>query len=260
MRILVITLLAFCSLSIQAQQLEFGIELGSNIIPNEKTQLGRTFLLAPHAGLNASYSFSDKLSLNSGLFFSQLRQRREVNEIGNLVDELGPLGQFGEIDLEALLGIPGLNLDTRRKISNNYRLNYLQIPLHIQYGNENLQVFAGAYVNILTTVRTRRLTETVIPLLQSIEIDSLDPSGTLSFFLPEAEDSEYTESSNTDLFNRLDAGATLGMGYRFNDLQLRLSYSYGFMDFLKDSPEGTKTNQQFARISLVYWFLLAEGT
>ncbi|MCB0706709.1 MAG: PorT family protein [Saprospiraceae bacterium] len=253
MRLLTVLLLSLVfSFSLKAQKFMFGPELGLNIMPTDPTDIGREFLLGTHAGMNASYAFGTNFSIASGIFYTLTSKQYERHEIGGIFDNLG--GLFG-IDPAELLNIDGLNLDSYIDTEGKYNLSYLQMPLLAQYNLGNFQIFLGPYASFLVGARSKELTTTTIPLLQAIDISTIDPDGNFSFLIPPAVDSEFVESSSKIGLNRFDYGATAGFGYSFDRLQLRLSYSYGLEDYVVTPADGENATQQFFRIGLTYQFV-----
>jgi len=250
------------TISVKSQKVQLGPELGMNIIPMENTDVGYNFQLGYHFGLNLRYSFSEHFKLSTGAFLTQKKKSYSYTTTGSLMDaiNLPPFVSLpGNLPIDSILNIPGLNTDTRSQINGTVSELFIEIPLLANFHANHFNVYLGPYIGILLTANRKEATTTEIPLLDVIDIESLDSTGFLSLFLPASGETNTTQSSNKDNLNLIDFGFNAGIGYEINNLHFNLMYSYGLLDYRKDKGNQKKSTLKTLRISIAYLFDLSKN-
>lgn len=251
-------------------QLFVGAELGSNVIQMEETDLSQPYELGVHAGPVISYSFNDNFALSTSFMFSQKSKAYSTSSSTPFLEELEFFG-FGIDDLLPLdsATISGIDMNQYTETNTHVRQLYLEIPVMAEYRVANFRFFGGPYAGFLLSAKTTTQEHINIPLLQVIDISSLDPTGgLLSLFLPPGETNTLTESTYKEGLNTFDYGFNAGVGYMMNNVSFQLSYSRGFTDFRSEQTgiEGEPQTEfdddphQLFRVSVAYLFNLGKQT
>ncbi|MBT2559220.1 PorT family protein [Hymenobacter sp. ISL-91] len=146
-------------------------------------------------------------------------------------------------------------LYTRQK--NDYRLNYLNLPVQVAYAfrpdGQGVQVFAGGYIGVLL----RGKAELDAYYEDAINGTSGARQGAIKLKPGRANDSYSIHSYS----QRIDAGLQAGAGYRYEQLLLQLSYSYGLRDIGARYEKGVAAGfitpsyyNRVAQVSVAYLF------
>jgi hypothetical protein len=240
------------------QKTLIGFSLGSNIIPIEKTAFGTNYQLGPFTGIKIQHKLTDRFCLSSGLFFSQRKKMYLTRDTSSVLDSFeGLFNALGAsaIDLETLLGdLPFADLNVYNVTTGIATENYLEVPLLASFYHENLFLSAGPYVGFLMNGRKREETRSTAPLLQVLDLSSIDSTGLLSLFLPPADETTYDEYASIAQLRRLDIGAVFSLGYSINNVEFNLSYTLGFNDYRADSGGDPKNTHKAIRIAICYYF------
>jgi len=256
-RIFFIGVLLLIISNTKGQGLNVGIELGSNIIPIEKTDLGRNFHIGPYAGVSVKYDFSEKLSISSGLFFSQRKKMYFSSDTSLLMSAFDDFFSFlggGSMGLDSLLDIPGVDLNVYEKTKGIATENYIELPVMVSYTLRNISVSAGPYIGFLMNGKKKEEIRTTTPLLQVVDISTFDTTGFISSFLPPADETVFDESSSIDNLKRITVGAAFGLGYSMDNVRFNLNYTMSFDDYRIDRGEDEKDVHKSIRVSVSYFF------
>jgi len=175
--------------SLSAQKLFLGPELGVNLAPTIETGDSQNYQLGVNGGLRLVYDFNDKLSLKSGVYFTQKYQSFDSTSVGSILDVInGALGGFpgggGGIDAEDLidgLGVEGLNLDVIRRYEGTIRANFIEIPLEVQAKAGRVGFSLGGYAAYMISAKSNATVTENTPLLQVINIEDLLGEGAGGF-------------------------------------------------------------------------------
>lgn len=155
---------------------------------------------------------------------------------------------------------------TRTMLNEEYRLNYVTIPLNFAYAlradGQGLQLFAGPYLGFLLG-GTYKYDDREEATSNNVVMRSSTDTGSGNIV---GGDYYSTSSSNTKFYSRSkDAGLQFGLGYRKSNFLLQTGYSMGLRNLGADyqtsyGPFGTKTvagpsyyNRAF-QVSLAYLF------
>jgi hypothetical protein len=240
-KILYAFIVLFC-VNTYAQEVEFEVNFGTNVLPIPETEFGRSYSLGLHGGASVLYNLKDGMSLRSGLFFTQKEQRF-------MSFDTSKVNLFG---IEDLIPADNINLNQFTAITGQVKQSYIEIPLLFQYEVNSLHVFAGPYVGLMIQSRTRTRTVTEVPFLQTVDIGAVDSTGFLSLLLPPAYSDNTSESSSTSNYSRIDAGIRVGIGFETSTgLGTRLNYSFGVIDYRNDS-QSTKQTHSYLQATVFY--------
>ena len=237
--------------SLSAQKLFLGPELGVNLAPTIETGDSQNYQLGVNGGLRLVYDFNDKLSLKSGVYFTQKYQSFDSTSVGSILDVInGALGGFpgggGGIDAEDLidgLGVEGLNLDVIRRYEGTIRANFIEIPLEVQAKAGRVGFSLGGYAAYMISAKSNATVTENTPLLQVINIEDLLGEGAGGFgglfnlFLPQAYDVSSESEESKSGYNAFDYGIRGGISYTSSDnLIFNLSYQHGLRDYRLNRP------------------------
>jgi len=257
-KILISIISLFSFFGSNAQKVFVGLEMGSNIVPVEKTSLGNNFHLGPYAGVSINYKLTDNFSISSGLFFSQRKKMYIENDTSSVLSAFDDLLSFGgggsSLELDSLINLPGVNLDVYESTIGFATENYLEIPIIASYNYKNFVFSGGPYLGFLINGRKKEETRTTTPVFQVFDVSSIDSSGLLTSFLPPADETIFKESSSIDNLQRFDIGANIGLGYTMDNVRFNLNYTMGFRDYRIENVEEKKSRHNAIRVSVSYFF------
>jgi hypothetical protein len=244
---------------LSAQKLFLGPELGVNLSPTIETGNSQNYQLGVNGGLRLSYAFNDKLSLKSGIYFTQKYQAFDSSSVGSLLDVINDaLGGIpgGGLDVEGLLseiGGEGLSLDVNRQYQGTIQSNFIEIPLEIEVKTGRVGFSIGGYAAYMISAESNATITENTPLLQVIDIEEvLDEivggfGGLFSSFLPKAYDVSTKTNTSKNGYNEFDYGIRGGISYTSSDnLVFNLSYQHGLRDYRYNRPvdlEETNINE-----------------
>ena len=235
--------LTFCPLISFSQSISFGPEVGFNTILLQKNEFGNEFRLGWNSGAAFNWNITDYLSLRTGVYFSQ----HQKNYFGSDPYEFIVFGY----DLNDL-GIPGADFNVYTKTAGVTSQYGIEIPIMASYNYKGFSVFAGPYMHFMVRAWTREKTETIIPFLQTFNIDSLDPTGFISFLFPPAYEENFTESSSKENLRTFDYGFKCGLSYEANDFRTSGYYTLGIPDYRIDRGANELNNHHYFSFSVAY--------
>lgn len=239
----ILFLTIFYPLTSVSQSISFGPEVGFNTVLLQKDDLGNEFRLGWNSGAAFNWSFTEYLSLRTGVYFSQ----RHKNYFGSDTSELNVFG----FDLNDL-GIPGADFNVYTKTSGVTSQYGIEIPIMASYDYKGFSIFAGPYMHFMVRAWTREKTETNIPFLQTFNIDSLDPTGFISFLFPPAYEEDFSESSSRKNLRTFDYGFKAGMSYEANGFRTSGYYTFGIPDYRVDRGADDLKNHHYFSFSVAY--------
>lgn len=213
--------------------LSFGVKAGLNVnsigqsVEDSDDKLATTLNTGFHIGLVMDYGFSESLSFTTGLTYISKGVSRDLED------------GFGD----------GVSADG----SSSITWNYLEIPLHITYKVNDLQVFAGPYIGLgLNGKIVNDFTITgngADPFVVDEEI-------TVKPVYGEINESDLEEDEGA--FNGLDFGLNIGAGYQVGPVLISLGYSLGLNDlepkFEGEDKDDDKITNRVISLSGAYMF------
>lgn len=230
LRILILSLLIIQGLELHAQKL-IGVEAGMSVstlnLPNEFN-----FTPKPGTGLKLGfaylYKFTDKYDLQSGLYYYQKGQKT-TEEIRNT--------------------------DYKYTIDETYKLNFVEMPLALNYNIRNFYISGGIYLSFgMNSFYYKNVEYYDLKLNKVTKETSREDN-----IAKESEDYKYFMDQRMSR-KSCDYGLMAGAGYRFGKFALKTDYNYGlrkYSRFLVDPSEdiiGSFKNYSLS-ISLVYYML-----
>ncbi|MBK7130876.1 MAG: outer membrane beta-barrel protein [Crocinitomicaceae bacterium] len=229
MRKVVTTLFAAFTSLISCAQFYTGPELGFNAIMLYEDGLGKHYQPGWFTGGMAEYKFNDYFSLRSGIYFSQHKQY-------NSTKDTSQFEVFG-FDPEDL-GLSGVDFSVYANTRTTISQFGIEVPVLASFNYYGVSIFAGPYFHFMTHAWTKEIKDTHIPFLQTFNIDSLDPTGFLSFLFPPAESSSFSESSSKENLRVVDYGLKLGAAYSVDGFMFNLYYTLGIPSYLTTDENG----------------------
>lgn len=233
-----------------AQKFSVGPELGANLIMLENEDLGRNYHLCWFDGVNAEYKFYDNFSVRSGIYFSHRKKMYESAD----TSEFTVFG-FSPSDLE----IPGVDFNVYTKTKGVVSQFGLEMPLLACFNVKEFSIFAGPYMNFMVGAWRKEATDTRIPFLQAINIDSIDQSGFVSALFPPGEAQSFTESSISDPYRVFDFGFKAGMSYTADRFRLNMYYTLGIPDYRVNRGDDEVNKHTYFSMSVAYNFGIGKG-
>lgn len=231
--------------TLSAQNWSVGPELGSNAVMVEKSDLGRDYHLCWYAGIHGAYQVNEFFSVRSGVYFSQRKKMYQSADTS-------ALNVFG-YDLNDL-GIPGVDFSVYSQTKGIVSLFGIEVPALATFNVKEFSFFAGPYMNFLVGAWSKERTDTQIPFLQTFDIDSLDPTGFISFLFPPPTSTRFSESSSVSNMRGFDFGFKTGMSYTHKAFRMNFYYTFGIPDYRKNRGTDTYNAHQYATLSVAYNF------
>lgn len=238
-------------LNITAQKLSWAPELGANISLLDNSEIGYNAQFGYYGGLRIRYKLNSKFTLNSGVVCNQKKVRYSQSyEQSNLFLDQALSFLGGGIDAF-------LNTKSQVNIEGRVNENFLEIPIQLNYNYKRFAVSGGPYIGYLLFAQRNEIKETRFPLSDAVDLGALVGGGVagdlINSFLPPAY-SESTSSSNSinDL-NKIDLGASIEIGYEFENYCINVSYAHSFLDYRSNSSEDLKSFRVIS-ISTAYYF------
>lgn len=242
--------------SLSAQKLFLGPELGVNLNPTIETGTSQNYQLGVNAGLGLSYKFNDKISLRSGVYFTQKHQAFDSTSVGSVVDvindALGGFGGGGFDPEELLAGVAdfGLNLDVNRQYQGTIKGNFVEIPLMVEVKTGRVAFSVGGYGAYLVSAESNTTITETTPLLQVVDLADLlgegagGIAGVIELLLPAANEVRKETDSSTSGYNAIDYGVKGAISYISSEnLTFNLSYQHGLRDYRFRRPvDNEETN------------------
>ncbi|KAA9340670.1 porin family protein [Adhaeribacter soli] len=229
-----LSLLSFQSFS----QVKLGLKAGANISTfgydfkdSEEETLSNDITknkIGYHVGLAAEFGFTDNLSLQSGLIWTNKGAKYDYS-----------------------LSEDGVEMEIKGKTS----LNYLEIPLNLTYKISNFQIQAGPYVAY--GIGGKEELESKFTFMGETDTDKDDADVK---FKNTVEESDFDEE-NTTFYRALDLGLNFGIGYMAGPVLLNANYSLGMSNLTPDfdgddddSADDSKIKNRVIGISATYFF------
>ena len=230
---------------VNAQKFSLGPELGANLIMLENEDVGRNYHLCWFDGINAEYKFYDLFSVRSGFYFSHRKKMYASADTSEFT-------VFGFSPNE--LGIPGVDFNVYSKTRGVVSQFGLEVPLLACLNVKEFSIFAGPYMNFMVGAWKKEATDTRIPFLQAINIDSIDQSGMISSLFPPGETHTFSESSLSTGYRVFDFGFKTGMSYTADRFRLNMYYTFGIPDYRTDRGTDDVNRHSYFTMSLAYNF------
>lgn len=241
--------------SINAQKVTIGPSVGINLIQTEDTDIGRNFQVGLNFGAEINYKFTEKWSLNTGLFFTQKKKHYSFIDTTTALNLGGLLG--------GILGGGGttpndLQADVFNTTNGVVTENFIEIPFFVSYQLKKINFFIGPSVGYLISATRNEITTSEST---ATDIGSLIPGGTgglggVTNLLGGANNTTSTRtSSSKEGLRDFDLSTAVGIGYGMDNLKFNLLYSFGVLDY-RDNREGDFESLNFFRFSIVYLFPL----
>ena len=232
------SLLSFAS---EAQQMVAGPEIGLNVLPLTMDDLGSEYGLGFHGGIKYQFNINEQFSLNSGVYYSQVRH--------NYFSADTSLHSSIEM-LEGLIP-EGIDLSTYTDIAGRANLNYIQLPITGSYTWNGLGVSLGGYLGYrIGGIRKEQFIERT-PFMETLDIESYDTTGFISMFLPPSYNEGSDTYSNMENYRVWDYGLIGKLSYQMESVVFTATYSFGLPDHRYDYDDDLKANRLY-RISVTY--------
>lgn len=227
--------------SINAQIIEYGPVLGTNLMSVDRDTFGLKYLPNFHLGGEVRFKINRSWSIESGIYFTQKTHYYYRNDTT-------PLSLFGFED--QLEDIENVDFSVYNQFNSRSIQYFLEVPLKVNFHLCNFSVSVGGYFNYMLFATAKSEETTAVPLLQAIDIEEFDPTGTIGNFLPEPYVYEFDDDASISDLKPIDFGLTAGIGYKLNRIGIEASYNYGLLPYRKDSDK----TYQFLRLSINYLF------
>lgn len=258
-RIFIILILSNCFVFAQNSVLEkFSLEpfLGININKQAENELSNNFHVNAHGGLKFNYKVTNQFSAHLGIGLSDRRQTYKNLDTSFVLDEYRFFLELAGLDsdeIQETLEQNGLKLDRYTSTNGLAKVLQLEIPISVSYTWKSFQLDAGGYVGFLINSGKIEKVDSRIPLLESVEIDSLDQSGLISSFLPSSNTSSIDELNNSDDLDSFIYGLRFGLAYQFkSNVKFYVNYNLDLNQYKIDINNLVTNNKSFFRVGVAY--------
>lgn len=233
----------------KGQQLSIGLDLGTNLMPVEKDDLGKVYKPTFNGGAFVDYDFTNHFRIRSGIYYSQ-----KTHTTSQL--DTGLLNLFGLED-QLPAGIP-LDLSTYSVEKSRIAQFYVELPVLATYKLEWFSVYMGPYFGYMVNTNRATSSSTTIPFLQTVDLATLDPTGgILTAILPPAYSEDFNQSSSDAGLKKLELGLRAGIGMEFNNIGVNMAYNYGFLRHRMAVQTGDNKPYSYVQVSINYKFSFA---
>lgn len=230
--------------------------------PSSLLLAGGLLLLASAAQAQVTFALGPRLGLNvsSAPFKDEKRSYTTHNRLGAEAGFVANIG-FGHFALQPglLYSQKGFSINdtytstytsstysetTRTTLDEQYRLNYVTVPLHFAYAlhadGQGLQLFAGPYFGALLG-GNYKYNDAEESTSHNVVVRSSTDTGSGAVV---GGDYYATSPADTKFYSRgKDAGLEFGLGYRTSSLLFQAGYSMGLRNLGADyqNSSGTRT-------------------
>ena len=237
---------------------KFSVEpfIGMNINKQADNILTNNFFVNSHGGLKLSYEINNQFSTHLGIGLSDRRQSYRRLDTTFVLEEYRFFLELAGVDvdeIQEMLEQNGLKLNRYTETKGIAKLLQLEIPFSLSYTWKSFQFDAGGYVGFLINSSKIEKVDSRIPLLESIEIDSIDQSGILSSFLPASNSSTIEKLSNSDNLDAFIYGLRFGLAYQFkSNVKFYGNYNLDLNQYKIDEDNLLTNNKTFFRVGVSY--------
>ncbi|OFX55501.1 MAG: hypothetical protein A2046_10125 [Bacteroidetes bacterium GWA2_30_7] len=247
-----------------AQKLEFGPEIGLNIIPIEKSEVdGHVSKLGFNGGGFVSYPINDWLSVKFGLKIATCSKsylQTDTSAISEMI--INAIAGSG-IDTSMSSQLQDfINLSVTKYTRSNTNFTFLNIPVTADFNlNEKFSFSLGGYFALLLAAKTKEEITQDIPILQAFSpVLGTNPlvKQIISGMYPGVFEPSFSEKSGVSDFNSFDTGLEIAMRYKMeNNFSFSASFKKGFINYYKDLPDMYEVNSgkhNYLTLSVGYSF------
>lgn len=256
MKYLIISLCFIFSISASAQKFSVEPNVGINIMPFPETGTGTIHKVAFNGGLDAKYEIIKNLTINVGLGISDRRLQYHYSDTISILEQYRGFMEQAGIDVDEIdstLQANGLYLNQFDKTYGVASLAHFEVPISVTYKWKSIRFNAGGYLSFrINSTKTEEVTSDV-PLLQTVDLNQIDTSGTLSFFFPAPHSVSSSIVSNEENLDNFIYGIRLGIGYQYDSqLSFNASYNLDLNTYALDQGNEITNNKYFFRIGMAY--------
>lgn len=248
----------------QAQKLEYGPEIGLNIIPIQKNNVdGRVSKLGFNGGGFVSYPVNGWLSIKFAVKVTTCSKsylQTDTSAISKMIiDAIVGSG----IDTSASSEFKDyLNLSVTKYTKSNTNFTFLSIPITADFNfNEKFSFSLGGYFALLVAAKTKEEVTQDIPVLEAFSpLLTSNPfvKQIISGMYPGVFEPTLNEKSGVSNFNTFDTGLEIAMRYKMeNNFSISASFKKGFVNYYKKLPDMYEVNSgkhNYLTLSVGYSF------
>lgn len=254
-------LLLFCtcftfSMFLNAQKFSVEPHISINIMPLPKTDVGTEHKIAFAGGLTGRYEIAENLTIDLGLGLSSRRQQYRYSDTLSVLDQYRFLLELAGVDVDEIdstLQSNGLYLNQFNQTNGVVNLLHLEIPISVSYQWKSLSLSAGGYVGFKINSSKKEELISDVPLLQTVDLNQIDTSGTISMFFPPAHSVTYGTSNSDDNLDQFIYGMRLKLAYvADNHLSFYASYNLDLNNYAIEHLNEVTNNKYFIRLGMAY--------
>ncbi len=237
---------------------KFSLEpyLGLNLQKQPENTLTNNFFVNGYGGLKVNYEMGQRFSVNLGLGLSDRRQQYKSLDTNSVIEEYRFFLELAGVDVDQIketLKQNGFKLDRYTETMGIAKILQLEVPFSLSYTWKSFQFDVGGYLGFLLSSKKNEQANSRIPLLESVELDSIDQSGQISSFLPAANSSSLEELSNSDNLNVMFYGFRFGVAYQYkSNVKFYGNYSLDLNSYKIDENNLLTNNHSFFRVGVAY--------
>lgn len=247
-----------------AQKLEYGPEIGLNIVPISKNEVdGLVTKLGFNGGGFIVYPVNDWLSVKFALKATTCSKSYIKTDTSSISDMILQAIVSSGIDTSATSQFKDyIDLSVTKNTKSNTNFTYLSIPIAADFNlHEKFSFSLGGYFSLLLNAKTKNEITQDIPVLQAFSPAlSANPlvKQIISGIYPGVFEPSNSESSGLGEFNTIDAGLVVSMKYKMeNNFSISASFTKGFVNYYKELPDMYEVNSgkhNYLTLSVGYSF------
>lgn len=247
-----------------AQKLEYGPEIGLNIIPIQKSPVdGNVTKLGFNGGGFVSYPVNDLLSIKFAIKVSTSSKSYMQTDTSSISEMILQAIIGSGVDTSASSQFKDyIDLSVTKHSKSNTSFTFLNIPVTADINlHERISFSLGGYFAILLKANTKTETTQDIPILQAFSpVFGTNPfiKQIIGGMYPGVFEPDFKEHSSVSGFNTVDAGLVVAMKYKMkNNFSLSVNFTKGFVNYYKKLPEMYEVNSgthNYLTLSIGYSF------
>lgn len=247
-----------------AQKLEYGPEIGLNIVPIDKNDVdGLVTKLGFNGGGFMSYPINDWLSVKFAIKATTCSKSYVKTDTSSISEMILQAISGSGMDTSSTSQFQDyIDLSVTKNTKSNTNFTYLSIPITADFKlHEKFSFSFGGYFSLLLNAKTKSEITQDIPVLQAFS-----PALTTNPFVkqlisgmyPGVFEPDHKESSGVGGFNTIDAGLAISMKYKMeNNFSVSASFTKGFVSYYKTLPDMYEVNSgtnNYLTLSVGYSF------
>lgn len=231
--------------------------MGINQAPMPSTYLGTNYKMTFQGGVLGKYRIMDDLTVNLGLGVSDRRKQYMYSDTTWALEQYRSFMTLAGIDpeqIDSTMSSFGFNFDQITNTNGMAKILQLEIPISVRYDLKKLNFEVGGYIGFNLKVSKYEEITSDVPLLQSVDINKIDSSGTISLFFPPPHSESTTLSSSKENITSFNYGLKAAIGYSPDSfIRFYGAFCYDLNNYaIQTSNNLLNNNKYFFRLGISY--------